>query len=396
MNNSIPIKRQLLVMMLGVPGSGKSSFARQLAAALDFQRVSTDAIRTQLFGRPDPRPPKRYSDVAMALMNLYAEDALATGRSVIRDHMHHSKHWQELGRKQAAAVGALPVMVWIRVPHDLAHRRGMERRQSHDQRNEVCPDRMKRTIDHYHNTLDLQDPSNLCLEIDGRLPFKKQLRRFIDFCQQHQDASVDIVAQGLESPDSTDPESKDSFDGGRQTIVVMTGPPGSGKSFFARQLAFKLHWRRLNRVALRQELFGDQGLQKLPANEVRLNRVLEERLHSMIRAGQSVICDYQHNSRVQRLRVRQLATANGARMFVVWIKTPRSLAIQRASTRQANSDTTHRPTSYAQQMIDDNLAKFEPLGQDESVLEIDGSWNFSRQMDAFIDYWQKVHIREGV
>lgn len=86
MNDAGPIKRQLLVMMLGVPGSGKSFFARQLADSLGFVRVSSDAIRTRLFGRPDPRPSQRYSDVPMALMNLYAEDALATGRSVIREH----------------------------------------------------------------------------------------------------------------------------------------------------------------------------------------------------------------------------------------------------------------------------------------------------------------------
>ncbi len=37
---------------------------------------------------------------------------------------------------------------------------------------------------------------------------------------------------------------------------MMLGYPGSGKSFFARQLAESFGWQRLNRVAVRKELFG--------------------------------------------------------------------------------------------------------------------------------------------
>ena len=42
-------RQQLLVMMLGTMGSGKSYFARQLAAKIDARRVNADIIRRELF-----------------------------------------------------------------------------------------------------------------------------------------------------------------------------------------------------------------------------------------------------------------------------------------------------------------------------------------------------------
>ena len=40
---------QLLVMMLGTMGSGKSAFARQLAVKTSAKRVNADIIRRELF-----------------------------------------------------------------------------------------------------------------------------------------------------------------------------------------------------------------------------------------------------------------------------------------------------------------------------------------------------------
>ena len=44
------IDQQLLVMMIGIPGSGKSFFARQLTEKLNAERLNMDLLRRELFG----------------------------------------------------------------------------------------------------------------------------------------------------------------------------------------------------------------------------------------------------------------------------------------------------------------------------------------------------------
>ena len=189
--------RQLLVMMLGVPGSGKSAFARQLAEALDFDRVSTDAIRTELFGEPMPHTPHtsdqpnpeteaKFTVPTFNELNRRAETSLLAGRSVIRDHMHHRSHWRDgIGQHQADLVGALPVVVWIETPYEIAHQRGMNRAKSADTRTETDAERMWSTINHFHDSIDPPGDHEICIRIDGQATFADQLRHFIESCREH-------------------------------------------------------------------------------------------------------------------------------------------------------------------------------------------------------------------
>lgn len=189
-------KQQLLIMMLGVPGSGKSTFARQLAQTLGFQRFSSDAVRTELYGRPDVHvstetgervPPdliKKLDQETFGLLNSRVEQALLSGDSVICDHIHHGRHWRELRARQASLVKALPIMVWIKTPVDLAHKRGMSRKPQADTINETCPNSMRERINKWDKTLDPPLENEVCIEIDGRWRFEEQLSCFTNACRE--------------------------------------------------------------------------------------------------------------------------------------------------------------------------------------------------------------------
>lgn len=204
-------QRQLLVMMLGVPGAGKSTFARQAAAALGFKRFSSDALRTELYGRPDvhvstetgqrvsPAEVKRLDDETFAALDARMEAALAAGYSVICDHIHHRAHWRERRGKQAAAVGALPVMAWIKTPLDLAHERGMTREARDDAINETCSALMREKIDKWHKTMDPPGEEELRIEIDGRWGFAEQLRHFTAACRRAEASPGNLQRLGVET-----------------------------------------------------------------------------------------------------------------------------------------------------------------------------------------------------
>lgn len=171
--------------------------------------------------------------------------------------------------------------------------------------------------------------------------------------------------------------------GSQQFVVLMLGVPGSGKSFFARQLAEAAGWARLNRVSLRKELFGRRACLKLPANEERLKEVLNGRLKSLVASGQSVICDYQHNLRVQRTQTARLVCQAGATVVSVWIQTPPRVAFARGVGRESSPDSVRIPSHRMEKTINRNLDVFEAPQPSEKVVEIDGLWPFDHQLTVF-------------
>ena len=105
--------------MLGLPGSGKSFFARQLAETLDFDHISSDAIRTELFGRPDVHifdkmgqptstaVAQKLDEEVFKFLNQRVKESLSFGRSVVRDHIHHRLKVRKRFMRQANFVGTL-------------------------------------------------------------------------------------------------------------------------------------------------------------------------------------------------------------------------------------------------------------------------------------------------
>ncbi len=69
--------------MVGVPGTGKSHLARQLADALDADTIQTDAVRKELF--PDPRYTPREMGVVYGVCHRRLGESLGRGATVIFD-----------------------------------------------------------------------------------------------------------------------------------------------------------------------------------------------------------------------------------------------------------------------------------------------------------------------
>lgn len=72
-----------LVLTIGLPGSGKSTFARRLAPQIDAVILESDALRRLLFGEPSYSA--RESKRLFAAIHAAARELLNAGRNVIID-----------------------------------------------------------------------------------------------------------------------------------------------------------------------------------------------------------------------------------------------------------------------------------------------------------------------
>jgi predicted kinase len=103
--------------MAGLPGTGKSTFARRLAAATGAVILESDAIRSMLFGSPVHDSGE--SRVLFAAIFEAAGRLLRDGHTVIVDATNLKRSDRRPAHELAAATGAPLVIVHTSAPEDV-------------------------------------------------------------------------------------------------------------------------------------------------------------------------------------------------------------------------------------------------------------------------------------
>lgn len=104
---TLNMNKPILAVMVGISGSGKSTYANGLKTSLNAQLVETDAIRQEITGNAqDQTQNSRVFDIAKKRVNDY----LAQGKNTIIDAtsltIRDRKDWIELGKKNDAEIRA--------------------------------------------------------------------------------------------------------------------------------------------------------------------------------------------------------------------------------------------------------------------------------------------------
>lgn len=119
-----------LVMICGLPGTGKSFFSRKLAKRLPAVLIQTDRIRRTLFPKPTYSPNESY--IVYSVSYSLIDEFLSDGRNVIFD----ATNLAERNREQVYAIAdrhlARLVIVWIEAPPEVVRERMMARAEKQD------------------------------------------------------------------------------------------------------------------------------------------------------------------------------------------------------------------------------------------------------------------------
>lgn len=175
----------------------------------------------------------------------------------------------------------------------------------------------------------------------------------------------------------------------KQTLFMMLGYPGSGKSHFAKRLAHELGAVRINSDAMRASVFDNPSDHYNAAGFRIVFGALDYAAHVILSAGHTVIYDANCNRRSERAKNVALASEHNAGAFVIWVKTSPEEAAHRAANRELGSDQVQ----ISQERFNEIKEILEEPTQDENVIVIDGTKSFEEQLKQFTNQFMAENSR---
>ncbi len=123
-------------------------------------------------------------------------------------------------------------------------------------------------------------------------------------------------------------------------FIVVSGLPGSGKSYFCRRLAQELTFPILESDALRKVLFPTPSY--TPGESNRLFRAIHRLIEELLGRGIPLIFDATNLMERHRERLYHIADRLGARLILVRVEAPAELVRQRLERRSGGAHPDDR------------------------------------------------------
>lgn len=149
-------------------------------------------------------------------------------------------------------------------------------------------------------------------------------------------------------------------------LVVVSGLPGSGKSYFCRRLASRHPIARLESDALRQALFGQPT--HSPEESRRLFAACHYVLERLLGAGISALLDATNLREVHRRQLYAIADRHGVKLVLVSLRAPAAVVEERLAARARRADPADLSDAGAE-VYQRMRSLDEPIGRPHIVVD---------------------------
>lgn len=117
-----------LIVVSGLPGTGKSFLCRKLAEKSPFLILPSDALRKVLF--PTPQYNEQENKRLFSACHVLIEELLNKGIPVIFDATNLLEHHREYLYRAAERAGAKLILVWVEAPPEVVRQRLLARERT--------------------------------------------------------------------------------------------------------------------------------------------------------------------------------------------------------------------------------------------------------------------------
>ena len=171
------LNRQCLILMLGLPGAGKTYFSRQISELLNVSHVSGDRIRYELFSKATLDETENH--LVGQIMNYMTENLIKSGASVIYDDVSTLRYKDRFKLRQYASDNNIPILtVWVQTDSNTCASRALNRdRRTIDDKYSHSIDR--KAFDKLSAKLEKPQYREEYTVISGKYGFKNQATSFV-------------------------------------------------------------------------------------------------------------------------------------------------------------------------------------------------------------------------
>jgi len=162
-----------LFLLLGYPGSGKSTVSRQLAAARGMVRINSDELRDYMYGHSAEVHDPKYNPPVFGALDYVTDRLLAAGQSVLYDANNNRRRERIKHEKLAAQHSARMVVLWVNTSLDVAKQR--EAGRALDPNHLAIPPEI---YERSARAFQEPTPEEAAIIIDGLSSADEQLRSF--------------------------------------------------------------------------------------------------------------------------------------------------------------------------------------------------------------------------
>jgi predicted kinase len=117
-----------LIVVSGLPGTGKSFLCRKLAEKSPFLILPSDALRKVLFQTPQYN--EQENKRLFSACHVLIEELLTNGIPVIFDATNLLEHHREYLYRAAERAGAKLILVWVEAPPEVVRQRLLARERT--------------------------------------------------------------------------------------------------------------------------------------------------------------------------------------------------------------------------------------------------------------------------
>lgn len=165
-------------------------------------------------------------------------------------------------------------------------------------------------------------------------------------------------------------------------LILLYGFPGSGKTYFARQLCERVQAAHVQADRIRGELF------EKPRYDKQENDVIAQLMNYMtgefLSAGVSVVYDANAMRAAQRQLLRSIAHHAHALPLLIWFQTDPDSAFTRSARRDRRRADDKYAATYDHKTFDSLIAHMQNPSATEDYLVVSGKHTFPTQYSALM------------
>lgn len=172
--------------------------------------------------------------------------------------------------------------------------------------------------------------------------------------------------------------SKASFK--KPMLIMLYGFPGSGKTYFSRNLAEDLECAHVQSDKIRHELFEEPRFDK-QENEI-IAHLMDYMTEEFLSAGVSVIYDTNMVRKSQRVAMRNLARKKHAQTLLVWFQIDPDTAFRRLNNRDRRKSDDKFALDYDEQDFRRFASHMQHPDATEDYIVLSGKHTYDSQKSA--------------